>query len=132
MNCQFLVAKLLRLCPTHRPSILAEFAGSVPRLLLHREAAGVLADVFELHANAAERGLLLRDFYGPEARLGSFTAGSKEDTDMARKGLAGLLEGTDVERRKRIMTSVKDNLLSMSVDVPPLELTWILRLMPSQ
>lgn len=113
MFFQFLVAKLIRLCPTYRSSILAEFAGSVPRLLLHREAAGILADAFELHANAAERGILLRDFYGPEARLASFTPGSKEDTEQARKGLAGLLEGADPERRKRILGAVKSHLTSM-------------------
>jgi pumilio family protein 6 len=107
------VSKLIRLCPNQRSSILAEFSGSVPRLLLHREASGVLADAFELYANAAERGVLLRDFYGPEARLGSFTAGSKEDNEKTRKGLPGLLESTDTERRKRILTAVKDGLVSM-------------------
>jgi pumilio homology domain family member 6 len=75
----------------------------------------VLADAFELYANATERALLLRDFYGPEARLGSFTAGSKEDVEKTRKGLPGLLEGADPERRRRILNSVQENLLSMWV-----------------
>jgi pumilio family protein 6 len=117
LRAQFLVSKLIRLCPAHRTSILTEFAGSVPRLLLHREAAGVLADAFELHATAAERGLLLRDFYGPEARLVSVTAGTLEDAARLRRGLAGLLDGADAERSRRILAAVKDHIVSMCV--PP-------------
>ena len=47
--------------------------------MLHREASSVLADAFELYANAYERSLLLKDFYGKEATLGSVTVGSDED-----------------------------------------------------
>lgn len=106
---------MIRLCPAHRASILQEFHGSILRLLLHREASGVLADAFELYANAYERSLLLRDFYGKEATLVSLTAGSDEEKEKSKKGLKGLLEGADKERRKRVMTAVKDNLITMYV-----------------
>jgi pumilio family protein 6 len=85
------------------------------RLLLHRDASRVLADAFELHANAYERALLLRDFYGKEAALASsFTAGSVQDRERTRMGLAGVLEGTD-ERRRRILRAVRENLDAMCV-----------------
>lgn len=112
---QFLVSKLIRLCPSHRSSILSEFQSHVLRLLLHREASSVLADAFELYANAYERSLLLRDFYGKEATLFTVTEGSETDKERAKKGLRGVLEGTDPERRRRIMNAVKDNLMSMYV-----------------
>lgn len=103
------------MCPTHRTSILLEFQGSVRRLLLHREASGVLADAFELYANAYERSLLLKDFYGKEANLFTVTTGSAEDKEKAKMGLTGLLQGAEKERRKRIMSAMQENLRAMSV-----------------
>lgn len=79
------------------------------RLLLHREATSVLADAFELYANAYERSLLLREFYGKEATL--FTG--SEDKEKAKRGLAGFLEGVDVERRRRVLAALKDNLTTV-------------------
>lgn len=112
---QFLVTKLIRFCPSHRASILREFQGHVLRLLLHREASSVLADAFELYTNAYERSILLRDFYGKEASLAgvSVTAGSAEEKERAKKGLKGVLEGLEGERRKRVLTAVKENLMTM-------------------
>lgn len=110
---QFLVTKLIRTCPGHRPSILLEFRGSVVRLLLHRESSSVIADAYELYANAYERALLVRDFYGKEVAL--FSAGASGEPDekekaQVKKGLAGVVEGVDAERRKRILAAVKENL----------------------
>jgi len=68
-------------------------------------------DAFELYANAYERTILLREFYGKEASL--FTRGNEEDKGRAKKGLNGVLEGADTERRRRILGSVKDNLITM-------------------
>lgn len=85
------------------------------RLLLHREASSVLADAFELYANAYERSILLKDFYGKEASLFSVTVGSDEEKERSKKGLKGILEGTDKERRKRVMNAVKENLTTMYV-----------------
>ncbi|KAF7977568.1 hypothetical protein HWV62_3374 [Athelia sp. TMB] len=108
---KFLVTKLIRLCPSHRASILLEFQSSVLRLLLHREASSVLADAFELYANAYERTILLRDFYGKETALFSLTVGSEVDKDRAKRGLRGVLEGLEGERRKRVLASVRENLV---------------------
>ncbi|KAI0763930.1 ARM repeat-containing protein [Trametes elegans] len=110
---KFLVTKLIRFCPTYRPQIIREFQGHVLRMLLHREASGVLADTFELYANAYERSLLLRDFYGKEASLFTVTAGSDEEKERSKKGLRGLMEGLENDRRRRVMASLKDNLVTI-------------------
>jgi pumilio homology domain family member 6 len=86
------------------------------RLLLHREASSVLADAFELYANAYERTILLRDFYGKEIALFSTAAGSEEDKTSFKKGLKGVLDGLEADRRKRVLTSLKENLVTMCVD----------------
>ena len=82
-------------------------------MLLHKEASSVLADTFELYANAYERTILLREFYGKEASLFTITLGSEEEKERAKKGLGGVLEGADTERRRRILGSVKDSLVTM-------------------
>ncbi|KAF8884117.1 puf family RNA-binding protein [Infundibulicybe gibba] len=110
---KFLVTKLIRLCPTHRASILLEFQSHVLRMLLHREASSVLADAFELYANAYERTILLRDFYGKETALFSVTSGSSEDKERAKRGLKGVLDGVDSERRRRVLASLKENLVTI-------------------
>ena len=78
-------------------------------MLLHREASVVLADAFELYANAAERAILLRDFYGKEAALFDVAA----DTDTAKEGLSGVLKGAEDAKRTRILTAVRENLEAM-------------------
>ncbi|KAG6884585.1 hypothetical protein C0993_009787 [Termitomyces sp. T159_Od127] len=110
---KFLITKLIRLCPAHRPTILTEFQGNVLRLLLHREATSVLADAFELYTNAYERTILLRDFYGKETVLFTTSGGSDEEKEKAKKGLRGVLEGTDVERRRRVLNALKENLCTI-------------------
>ncbi|OJT15544.1 Pumilio -like domain family member 6 [Trametes pubescens] len=110
---KFLITKLIRLCPTYRAPILREFQGHVLRMLLHREASSVLADAFELYTNAYERSLLLRDFYGKEASLFTVTAGSEEEKERSKKGLKGLMEGLEGDRRKRVLASLKDNLVTI-------------------
>jgi pumilio family protein 6 len=82
-------------------------------MLLHREASSVLADAFELYANAYERTILLRDFYGKETALFSVTIGSNEDKDRAKQGLRGVLHDLGTERKKRVLNAVKENLVSM-------------------
>jgi pumilio homology domain family member 6 len=110
---QFLVTKLIRFSSSHRPSILLEFQSYVPRMLLHREASAVLADAFELYANAYERAILLRDFYGKEVALFSQATGSDQEKEKVKRGLRGVLEDLSAERRKRVLGAVKENLLSM-------------------
>jgi pumilio homology domain family member 6 len=111
------VAQIAQLCPSHRTALILELKGQVIRLLLHREASRVVADIYELHANAYERALLLREFYGRETMLlsGSVTAGSDEDKMRARKGLKGVLEDADVAKRKRVLSAIKENLDLMYV-----------------
>lgn len=110
---KFLVTKLIRFCPAHRVSILLEFQSHVLKLLLHREASSVLADTFELYANAYERSILLRDFYGREVALFSSNQGTAQDIETAKKGLRGLLDGVEGDRRKRLLTALKENLITM-------------------
>ncbi|KDQ16608.1 hypothetical protein BOTBODRAFT_30530 [Botryobasidium botryosum FD-172 SS1] len=106
---KFLATKLIRYCSSTRASILLEFRTHVLRLLLHREASSVIADAFELYANAAERNILLRDFYGKEALLFD----SSGDAKAQAGGLDTLLKSADPERRKRVLGALKDNLLSI-------------------
>ncbi|KAI0368550.1 ARM repeat-containing protein [Pilatotrama ljubarskyi] len=110
---KFLITKLIRFCPAYRAQILREFQGHVLRMLLHREASSVLADAFELYTNAYERSLLLRDFYGKEASLFTVTAGSDEEKERSKKGLRGLMEGLEGDRRKRVLASLKENLVTI-------------------
>ena len=110
---QFLVTKLIRFCPTHRVSILQEFQSHVLKLLLHREASSVIADTFELYANAYERSILLRDFYGKEVALFSSSRGTAQDIETAKKGLCGVLDGIEIDRRKRVLVALKENLTTM-------------------
>jgi pumilio family protein 6 len=114
---QFLVTKLARLCPAHRPAMILEFKGRIQRLLLHREASRVLADIYELYANAYERALLVRDLYGRETALFSSMGAScsEEDKEQTRIGLKGVLKGLDAEKKKRVLVAVKENLDSMCV-----------------
>lgn len=92
---------------------MTEFQPSVMRLLLHREATTVLADAFELYANAYERSILLREFYGKEATLFTITSGSAEEKEKARKGLSGYLENASLDQKRRILSSLKENLTTM-------------------
>ncbi|PVF96955.1 ARM repeat-containing protein [Serendipita vermifera] len=100
---KFLVLKLIRYCPKYRTSILSEFEGQVIRLLLHKEAGQVISEAFELYSNAAERAMLTREFYGKEVTL--FEAPKSQ-----KPGLHALLEGQTPERKRRILSALKDNL----------------------
>ncbi|KAF8443677.1 armadillo-type protein [Boletus edulis BED1] len=100
---KFLVTKLIRFCPAHRASILLEF----------QSASSVLADAFELYANAYERSILLTDFYGREAILFSTNRGTPQDIESAKKGFRGLLDGAEGDRRKRLLAALKENLTTI-------------------
>jgi len=70
-----------------------------------------LADSFELYANAYERSILLRDFYGKEVALFSkIDSGDAPAKERAKAGLVGIVQDMDVERRKRTVNAVKENL----------------------
>ncbi|KAI0281835.1 armadillo-type protein [Russula aff. rugulosa BPL654] len=110
---KFLVAKLAHLCPSRRLSMIMEFRSHVVRLLLHREASQIIADIFELHTNAMERVVLLRDFYGREAALLPLPHKGEEATKDGRSGLSVVLQNASVEQRKRILASLSENLTLM-------------------
>jgi hypothetical protein len=92
-----------------------EFRSHVIRLLLHREASQIIADIYELHANATERAILLRDFYGREAALLPLPQKDEDATKDVRGGLSIVLQGATAEQRRRILASLKENLDLMLV-----------------
>lgn len=80
----------------------------------------MIADAFELYTNAHERSLLLHDFYGKEVILFSSAltkgaAADQEERAELRRGLSGALEGSDQEKRKRVLTAMNENLELMYV-----------------
>ncbi|KAF8316109.1 ARM repeat-containing protein [Clavulina sp. PMI_390] len=109
---KFLIPKLLRYCPSLRPSILSEFHDHVMKLLLHREASPIIADAYELYANAPERDRLLLDLFGKEAALFQPSTAATSSAQGPR-GLQAVLLGADSERRKRVLSSLKDNLTTI-------------------
>jgi pumilio family protein 6 len=112
---QFLVAKLALFCPSQRMSMIMEFRSHVVRLLLHREASQIIADIFEIHANATERTVLLRDFFGREAALLPLPHKGEESTKVGRSCLSVVLQNASVEQRRRILASLSENLNLMLV-----------------
>lgn len=104
--------------PNLRSSILSEFHGHVLRLLLHREASPIIADAYELYANAAERDRLLIDFLGKEVTLFQATNSNKssekgKEAQQPPRGFKAVLDGVDAERRKRILVGLKENLINV-------------------
>ena len=112
---QFLVLKLARHCHSHCLPMIMEFRSHVIRLLLHREASQIIADIYELHANATERSILLRDFYGREAALLPLPQKDDDATKDVRGGLPVILQSANEGQRRRILTSLKENLDLMLV-----------------
>ncbi|KAI0258545.1 ARM repeat-containing protein [Gloeopeniophorella convolvens] len=107
---KFLVTKLARLCPSHRVAMVAEFRSHVIRLLLHREASQTIADIFDLYANASQRAILVRDFYGREVALFSPSGDGEGGASGMPHGLSGVLNAANADQRKRILVSLKENL----------------------
>ncbi|KAH9960681.1 ARM repeat-containing protein [Russula dissimulans] len=107
---KFLVVKLARLCPSHRLSMIMELRSHVVRLLLHREASQTISDIYDLHTNATERAIILRDFFGREAALLPLPGKGENVTKDGRGALPIVLQGASEEQRKRILTSTKENL----------------------
>ena len=103
----FLLTKLIRYCPSHRSKILQSFHGHVPRLLLHKYAAGVIEDAFALYANSEDRQSLVRDFYGKEFAL--------FNNEKKSKTLKDLLESEPESKRLLMMDNIRNTLQSMLV-----------------
>jgi pumilio family protein 6 len=95
--------------------MIMELRSHVIRLLLHREASQIIADIYELHANAKERAILLREFYGREASLLPLPRESEAATKDGRGNLPMVLQGASEEQRRRILASLRENLDLMLV-----------------
>ncbi|KAF8519730.1 armadillo-type protein [Hysterangium stoloniferum] len=113
--------------PPSRSIIILELAPSVPRLLHHAYATSVLADAYEIHCTGSERAQLLRAFWGREAALFGDGIGvgvggkNKKRNKDGGGGLKAVLEASDdIERRKRTLTSVKENLLGIFNNPSPI------------
>lgn len=119
---RFLVCKIMKLVNSdRRRKIMGEFQGSVLKMVRHKEAGMVLGEAFELYAGEWERAALVREFFGKEAMMmfgGGFKSRTDEEREKAKKGLRGLLEKLDVEKKKRILGYLKENLLTMYVEFP--------------
>lgn len=75
----------------------------------------MIADAYELYTNAYERALLLHDFYGREVvlfrpALGKGASADQDERAELKKGLSGALSGADAEKKKRVLTAMKENL----------------------
>jgi pumilio family protein 6 len=90
--------------------MIMEFRSHVIRLLLHREASQVIADIYEVYTNATERSILLRDFYGREAALLPLPHKGEDATKDGRGGLSVVLQDASEEQRRRILASLSENL----------------------
>ena len=94
---------------------MGEFERNVVGMVNHKVAGKVVADAFELYASEWERAVLVRGFYGKEVTLfgSGFRFGSDDEKTKTKRGLKGLLEGLDIEKRKRILVFTKENLMTM-------------------
>jgi pumilio family protein 6 len=90
--------------------MIMELRSHVIRLLLHREASQIIADIYELHANAKERAILLREFYGREASLLPLPREGEVAMKDGRGSLPVVLQGASEEQRRRILASLRENL----------------------
>lgn len=66
---KFILKSLLLHCPSVRKAIHSELKGNVVQLIKHKEASYILDILYALYSNAAERFLLICEFYSPEFRL---------------------------------------------------------------
>lgn len=98
---KFVVIKLLQYQPKMRIRIIAEFSGSVTKLLRHRDAAIVVEMLYSEYANAEQRMHLVREFYGAEFVLFK---------DQHAKNLRELLE-LHPGKKESISQSLESNLI---------------------
>jgi pumilio family protein 6 len=124
---RFLVCKIMKLVSAERRwKIMDEFSGSVVGMVRHKEAGKVLADAFEVHAGEWERAVLVSGLFGKEVALFGgfgFRDRSEEARTKAKRGLKGLLEGLDAGKTKRILGSMKENLMTMQASSLPFQMS---------
>lgn len=56
---------------------------------------------------------MLRDFYGKEASLFTITAGSDMEKELSKRGLPGILESVEGDRKKRVLSALKESLVTI-------------------
>ncbi|KAI8098000.1 armadillo-type protein [Gilbertella persicaria] len=77
MYGKFIVMKAIEYCHKQRDTILEEFRNNVRKLIRHKEASAVIETFYAQFSNAAQRHVLLAEFYGPEMTLFSRGGGAK-------------------------------------------------------
>ncbi|KAL7422168.1 Pumilio y domain member 6 [Cryptotrichosporon argae] len=95
---KFLMAKLIRYCPSIRTPLITQLAPHMSTLLSHADAVRPLSDFYDLWASAKERRGLVRGLYPKEVRVfeGDDAKGLEEVlADMAESGRERILEGVE-------------------------------------
>ncbi|ORY32253.1 armadillo-type protein [Naematelia encephala] len=106
---KFLMAKLIRYCPSIRPLLIPSLASHLSSLLAHAHAVQPLSDFFDLWATSKERKMLVRGFYPKEVRVFD---GVKETGEV--KGLEGTLEALgDGKGRERVLDGLEKTVLDI-------------------
>ena len=78
----------------------------LPRLILHREAAGIIEDAFTLWCSGKERSMMMRPWWGKEGGLFY--------TDADGQGIKGFIESEqDESRRARVADGIRGHLDNM-------------------
>ncbi|PGH30255.1 pumilio homology domain family member 6 [[Emmonsia] crescens] len=81
---KFLIGKLLVHGDSEiRDMIVPEFYGHVRRLMRHPEASWIVDDIYRTVATAAQRAMLLREWYGAEFVIFRNADGAPETADLA-------------------------------------------------
>lgn len=105
---KFLMAKLIRYCPSIRPLLVPVIAKNLGSLLSHADAVQPISDFYDLYASAKERRGLVRGFYPREVAIFD---GGKEGLDTV--GLEGALEATSEGGRARVLEGVEKVVLDV-------------------
>lgn len=117
---KFLMAKLIRHCPSVRLSMISQLSPHIPTLIAHSHAITPLADFYELHASSKERRLMVRAFYPKEVLLfdglgigGTTPEGKDEIKKNVEKGIEikGLVKTLEGMGEGAIRTRVLDLLM---------------------
>ncbi|MCJ1373242.1 pumilio domain member 6 [Loxospora ochrophaea] len=100
---KFLIGKLL----VHgdketRDMVVPEFYGHVRRLIRHPEASWILDDIYRGIASPAQKGLMLREWYGAEFAI------FRTDTKNPASADLKVLLAANPEKKKPIMRSLHD------------------------
>ena len=98
IDAQFLMAKLIRYCPSIREPLILAIQPHVTQILLHADAVKPLSDLYDLYSTARERNLLMQGFYPKEVGIFDKAAGSKrleEILDGLGSGQERVIEGIE-------------------------------------